>query len=418
MKHVFIMLSFLATILACDKTRDLQKPGEKEKEKEKEATPISLTTKQLERVAVDNAFSFEMFRRVAREDKENALFSPLGLNMALGMLYNGTSGETRGEMAAVMGMAGFSIEEFNAYYKKIADALLAADPLTEMGIVNSIWSREGFPVLPAFVEVNAAYFDAVARTLDFSKPGAVNTINAWCAEKTKNRIPEIIKPPISETTVMYLMNAIYFKNKWRHKFDKKDSKVADFTTATGAKKRVTLMEQTTTFPYYEDELLECVELPYGNGAFSMAVILPRAGTGLDALVDQLDNDKWNSIVAKLYPTPIRLKLPRFTANREMDLITSLKDASITRIFSDLLAEFDNLSAQKVFVSLVKQKTFAEVNEEGTEAAAVTVVGVDLTFAGPTSDIPFFANRPFLYLIRERSTGAILFIGRMNDPEEA
>jgi serpin B len=368
-------------------------------------------------VAVDNAFSFEMFRRVARADKANTLFSPLSLNMALGMLYNGAAGETRTEMARVMGMAGFSIEEFNTYYKTIANALPAADPLTEMGIANSIWSREDFPVLSSFVEVNATYFDAVARTLDFNKPAAANTINAWCAEKMRNKIPEIIENPIPEEAAMFLINAIYFKSKCQYEFDKKDSKVADFTTATGAKKSVTLMEQTTTLPYYSDELLECVELPYGNQAFSMAVILPRAGVELSSLVDSLDNGKWEKVVDHFNADNIRLKLPRFTINHEMLLDTLLQEAGVTRVFDVRLAELDNLSPEQTFVSTVKQKTFAEVNEEGTEAAAVTVVGIEFTSYNPEGPaaIPFFADRPFLYLIRERSTGVILFIGRMDDP---
>ena len=212
--------------------------------------PIVLTVKQAERADADNRFAFNMFREVSvLSDKPNTFFSPLSLNMALGMLYNGASGETRTEMAEVLGMADFTETEINEFYQKMSQALLNIDPLTEISIANSIWYRDGFLVKQSFIDINQKYFDAVVRSLDFGRSDAADIINKWCAEKTKNRIKKIIESPIPDDVAMYLINALYFKSKWQFEFDKKHTKQDDFTKADNQKIKVNLMEQTTALPY-------------------------------------------------------------------------------------------------------------------------------------------------------------------------
>ena len=378
--------------------------------------PIDLTVKQTKKADADNRFALNMFREVSSFSIEpNTFFSPLSLNMALGMLYNGASGETRTEMAEVLGMADFSETEINEYYQKMSQSLLEVDPLTEIAIANSIWYREGFSVKQPFININKKYFDAEVKALDFKKSDAADIINKWCADKTKNRIKEIIEKPIPNDLMMYLINALYFKSMWQSEFDKAKTKQDDFTTAGNQMKKVNMMEQTASFPYFADEHLQCIEMPYGNEAFSMVAILPANDMDIDRLIDYLDNETWQNVVNDLQERQVWLKLPRFKVECELQLNDPVKNVGMERIFDELRADLSNISNVQLFVSAIKQKTFVEVNEEGTEAAAVTAIGIYADSIGPGTPLQFFANRPFLYLIKEKSTGAILFIGRMDEP---
>ena len=407
-----LVASVLCIINACNMDED------PEKEDVIPAEPIELTLKQGEKANADNCFAFTIFKEVsASAQNPNPFFSPLSLNLALGMLYNGASGDTRDEMAEVLGMAGFTEVEINEYYQKMSQALLNIDPLTDISIANSIWYRDGFPVKQPFIDVNQNFFDAVVKALDFDRPDAVDIINKWCADKTKDRIKEIIEKPIPDLIVMYLMNALYFKSKWQFEFNKAHTKQDDFISAGSQKKKVNMMEQTTTLPYYAGQRLQCVEIPYGNEAFSMVVILPDNDMDIEGLIAYLDNTAWQDIVDNLKQLNIWLKLPRFKVECDLILNDPVKNVGMERIFDEFRADFSNISDLQLYVSGIKQKTFVEVNEEGTEAAAVTAIGVGATSigSGAVGAIQFFANRPFLYLIKEKSTGAILFIGRMDEP---
>ena len=377
-------------------------------------TPIALTGKQSEKAGIDNYFAFKMFKEVSASEGKNTFFSPLSLNLALGMLYNGASGETRTEMAEALGMADFTETEINEYYLKMSKALNESDLLTELSIANSIWYRLGLPVKQPFIDVNKNYFDAMVKGLDFDKPDAADTINKWCAEKTKDKIKEIIEGPIRKDAQMYLINALYFKGQWTSVFDEKNTKKDIFTKTDKQELKVDMMEQTRYFPYYADQNVQCIELPYGNGAFSMVVMLPENKMNIEQLVEYVDNDKWLHIVEQMKGWKnIQLKMPRFKIECDISLGTPVKNAGMKRIF---IGGFENISDRELFVSYIKQKTFVEVNEKGTEAAAVTVIGmVDSAGDIPPPPIPFFANRPFLYLIKEKSTGVILFIGRLDAP---
>ena len=409
------ILYLLATYLMCCFLACKSESPDKETIIPKEILPaesIELTFMQRDKVNADNSFAFSMFKEVsALEKTPNTFFSPLSLNLALGMLFNGAMGDTRTEMAEVLGLADLTETEINQFYQKMSQALLKIDPLTEIGIANSIWYRLGCPVKQPFIEINQQYFDAMVDELDFSRPDAAEIINRWCAKKTNNRINDIIANPIDPDIVMYLINALYFKSKWKHPFEEKYTILEDFTTANSQKKKVKMMNQAATLPYYTDQKLQCVELLYGNGAFSMVVILPAENTDINHLIEYLDNDIWRSIINQLYTQDIELKLPRFKVECELPLNNPVKNVGMTKIFDGGLW---NISDYSLCVSEIKQKTFVEVNEEGTEAAAVTVIGVDVM---DTPSVPeqFYANRPFLYLIKEQSTGAILFIGRVDEP---
>ncbi|MCL2417153.1 MAG: serpin family protein [Bacteroidales bacterium] len=384
------------------------------------AQPILLSARQIEKLNATNSFSFKIFREVSRlQEEPNTFFSPLSLNLALGMLYNGTTGETRAEMAKVLGMGHFTDAEINEYFQKMMQALLSIDQLTEISIANSIWYRDSdcFYVKQSFKDINQRYFDAVVRGLDFNRPDAADIINQWCSDKTNGRITEIIEAPIHPDAVMYLINALYFKSKWKFEFDRAHTRQEDFTTANGQTRRVNMMTQTAGLRYYRDQYLRAVELPYGNEAFSMVLILPDNNMSIDELVEHLDSDTWQNIVENLREQNVHLKLPRFRVESDIDLEEPVRNTGIQRIFYGGLQNIGRSTRGPLFVSNILQKTFVEVNEEGTEAAAVTAIEVMTMSLIPGAPIPFFADRPFLYLIRERSTGTILFIGRMDEPTE-
>jgi serpin B len=407
MKRSLFIVTLLLAVAACDKGGPDAPPDP--------AKPIELTTRGAEKVAADNDFAFRFFRETvatAPDDKKvNAFVSPLSMTMALGMLYNGCSAEAAAEMATALGVGDFSADEFNAHYKNLGEALLAVDPLTALAIANSIWTRTGFPVKPAFHDVNRTWYGAEALSRDFSLQATVDEINRWCADKTNGRIPSILSGPISADVVMYLINAVYFKGQWKYQFDKSATRQEPFTLADGSSKDVPMMQMDeTTLPCYADERVQAIDLPYGNGAFSMMIVLPEAGVTLDELAASLDGETYGEIVDGLRETKVRVAIPRWKQECEFPLMDATKNLDIRQIFGEGSLTGIN-DDPRLCVGEIRQKSFVEVNEEGTEAAAVTIVGVEETSVGPS----FRADRPFLYLIRERSTGAILFVGRMDNP---
>lgn len=381
---------------------------------EKPAEPIVLSAVQSQKVAADNAFAFDLFRQViaTADDNKNALISPLSATMALGMLYNGTSPDAGAEMAAALGMADLQPEQINEYYRTMREALLEIDPQTELGIANSIWSREGYGVKKRFIDLNCDYYDAHVESRDFNLPATLKAINNWCAGKTCNKITKIVDR-IPAEAMMYLINAVYFKGVWQCEFDKNNTRQGNFAMAGGKAKNVPMMNQTARFPYCEDASMQCLEMPYGNGAFSMVVMLPVQGKSVDELIAELDADSYNAMLARLAEREVMVKLPRWRQECNFSLNDPLSNLGMRRIF----CSGGNLNGiaddSRLCVSGVQQKSFIEVNEQGTEAAAVTVVEVGVTSV--PSYPRFLADRPFVYLIREKSTGVILFIGRMDEP---
>lgn len=382
----------------------------------KPAMPIRLTEKQAEKASADNGFSFKLFREVSKLQGSNTFFSPFSLNMAMGMLYNGSSGKTRTEMTNILDVSNLSESGLNEYYRKISQDFLEMDLTTEIVMANAIWCNGHFSVKEDFIETGKKYFDADVGVFDFNEAKAIGIINSWCSNKTRGRINNIVADPIQGD--MCLTNAIYFKGKWQRekKFNKEYTKQDEFIKSDNSKNPVNMMEQTIFLPYYSNQYLQCVELPYGNQAFSMIAILPPEKGNVGQLIEYLSDVEWDSIVSNMEEKRVWLKMPRFRMECELILNESLMNVGMGEIFK---GDFLNIADTSLVVSDILQKTFLEVNEEGTEAAAATAVQRITGGAIKTPDKPvrFFANRPFLCLIREKSTGVILFIGRVDDPRE-
>jgi serine protease inhibitor len=381
--------------------------------------PRALSLNEELLVSAGNDFSFRFLDEVYQAAPDSNLFlAPLSASMALGMTLNGAAGTTFDEMRSTLGFGSMSLDQINEGYRDLIDLLLTLDSSVEMGIGNSIWYREGFPVREDFVQRTQSYFDAEVRALDFADPGAANIINGWVKGETMGKIEEIVEDPINRETVMFLINAIYFKGSWTHRFPKEKTKAATFTSEDGATAQVPLMELEDKLLYAETQTYQAVDLPYGGKAFSMTLLLPRSNVPMQELVGSLNSAVWSQIVESLTPKEGTVHLPRFRMEWGRELNDDLKAMGMKVPFIPGQADFGGLSddAQGLFISKVKQKTFVNVDEKGTEAAGVTSVEI-----GRTS-IPdhflFQADRPFLFVIRERFSETILFAGVLVESPEA
>jgi serpin B len=385
-----------------------------------EPIKIVLTETELHMSQEGNAFAANLFATVKEHGKEqeNMLISPLSLNMALAMVWNGAGGETKQSIQKAMGMGNYPPSEVNGYFKKLREALLKTDPMVKLAIANSIWSRKGFPVKPDFYNINREWYNAEVRELDFSAANAPDIINQWCSDNTNGLIDKMIDE-IPNDLMMYLINALYFKGEWANGHGFVAEKTANelFYKEDGSPIEVKMMQQNSELGYFSDELLSATALPYGNKAFSMVFILPNQGVSFDAVLNQLKQvDYWNKC---MYPSgnyDVNLYIPSFKFEYETSLNETLRQLGMEIAFSSL-ADFSGISDVALAISTVKQKAVIEVNEEGSEAAAVTVVEmVYTTIQTEPQPITFKANRPFLFAIKENSTGTVLFMGKIGNPE--
>jgi serine protease inhibitor len=364
-------------------------------------------------IEAGNDFAFRFLAQVYAEDPgSNVFLSPLSASMALGMTLNGAAGGTFDEMRSTLGFGTLSLEQVNQGYRDLMDLLRELDPVVELGIGNSIWYRPGFEVRTDFLGRTRDFFDAEVQSLDFSDPAAAGIINGWVSDETRGKITEIVEDPINPATVMFLINAIYFNGDWTYRFDRAKTTQAPFHGPQGAQGMVPLMEVAGTFPYAETDAYQAVDLPYGGKAFAMTVVLPKEGTSVGELVASLDPWSWAGLVQSFREGEGKVHLPRFRMEWEKTLNETLQAMGMVQAFQAGVADFRGISSPGggnpgLYVSLVKQKAYVDVDEEGTEAAAVTVVVIDRTSAGR---FDFRADRPFLFFIRERLSGTILFAG--------
>jgi serpin B len=396
----------VALVLACSGATE-PRPGEPSPVLE--ALPRALSAGEQKIIAANNDFSFSLFRRLgAAEADSNVFVSPLSASMALGMAMNGASGTTFDEMRATLGFGTASESEIDQGYKSLIALLRGLDPGVDFRIANSIWAREGFPVTPSFLDAGRTWFDAQAATLDFASPGAVKSINDWVSTATAGKIPTILDQ-IRSDEVLFLINAIYFKGSWRAKFDPALTVDAPFHGIAGDQP-AKLMHREGTIRYLQTPTFSAVDLPYGNSAYSMSVVLPNTGQSVDAVLASLQADSWSAWAAQFRDAEIDLHLPRLELAWERMLIPDLQTLGMRAPFQANGADFSRMSplGDQLFISTVKQKTYVKVNEEGTEAAAATSVGMTATSAPLRT--AFRVDRPYVFVIRERLSGTILFLG--------
>jgi len=405
--YIIVILISLSTLTACEESEPIQK----------EIPKITLNKKAAEIIEADKAFGFELFREVLNlSEKDNLMISPLSVSYALGMTYNGAAGTTLEAFKDVLHFGDLTTEEVNESYKDLMGQLIHLDNQVEFSIANSIWYRLGFQVLPEFIDANKDYFDAAVKEIDFTDPQTVEIINGWIEDKTNDKIKDMLDF-IPGDAVMYLINAIYFNATWKYEFEKEDTYQGDFNLADGNQHQVDYMRVTGDFAYTSNEDFTAVELPYGDSTFSMVVMRPSGETEVSDLVAKLDVARWDSWFDNSSFTGVQIDLPKFKYEFKELLNDPLKSLGLDVAFSEFEADFTRINpAGNLFISRVIHQTFIDVQEEGTEAAAATIVEMCGKSFGEDNPIYFKADKPFLYLIKENSTGAVVFIGKVGKPE--
>jgi serine protease inhibitor len=374
-----------------------------------------LTSNEQALIGSTNTFGLKLFRTINElENKPNIFISPLSVSLALGMTLNGAAGATYDSMQKTLEHDGLTNQEINQSYQSLTTLLTNLDPKVLFTIANSIWYRYTFEVEAEFIQTNKIYFDAEVTPLDFGTPEATDIINAWVNEKTREKIKEIIKPPINPLTVMFLINAIYFKGTWTYQFDSTKTKDGEFTCTDGTKKTVRMMNQTNNFLYYEDNTMQAIDLPYGNGDFRMTVLLPKPSIPIDAFIAGLDIQTMKEIINRLDSAQVVFSMPRFKLEYDLLMNDVLKTMGMAVAFS-VTADFTRINRNGgLHISQVRHKSFVEVNEEGTEAAAVTIVEIGIVSIGGGPSV-MTVNRPFVFVIRDAPSSTVLFIGKIGNP---
>lgn len=407
MNCLLILLSVI--LVSCEK--DDNGPEYPTEEKE-----IVLSVNSKDMVSSDNQFGIEIFKRMLNADKDkNLMISPLSISQALLMTYNGADGDTKKAFEETLFLNDLTIEEVNQSAQELVEALLEVDPSVIIDIANSIWYRDEYTIKPEFIQVNEDYYNAEVQQLVFNDE-AVDIINAWVKDKTNGKIEEIIDS-IDPMTLMFLINAVYFKGNWKYQFEESNTVNGEFTLSSGSKITVPFMHQLITANVMNHDDFTILDLPYGRGNFSMFIILPDEDKTIDDVLELWNNDTYNQWLNDFTEVgELDVVIPKFKFAYEKALNEVLKNMGLTLAFDPDQADFSNIiENMQLYISKVKHKTFIEVNEKGTEAAAVTSVEISFTSVNPSSQ--FIADRPFLFVIREKYTNSMLFMGRVEDPSK-
>lgn len=407
-KSILAILLSAAVAGSCDKGEGPQDTHGQE---------LQLNETDREQIVQTNAFTASLFLEATKdlESDENAFLSPLGVSAVMAMTYNGAGGETKDAIANAFGFDQISNEDLNAYYQTLIKGLPLVNPQTELLMGNAIWYNENMTLKPDFLKISKRSYLAKAGKLDFTDPRAKDAINDWVTEQTKGKIEKIIEQTQADD-LAYLLNAIYFKGMWEHKFDKEKTEKADFRTASDQVVQTDFMQNRESYRRLTMEALglEAVEISYTDNKFSMVLVRPT-----DALTHDWDTAELADFVkalgteqATFRSGKIDLYIPKFKFSYERKLNDDLTNMGMGVAFQDN-ADFSNLSGQTAKISEVKHKAFVEVDEEGTEAAAVTNVGAVVTSAPIIPKVRF--DRPFVFLIKENASNLILFVGKVNNP---
>lgn len=444
-KYLFSSLAMIATssiMLSCSSaSSELTDDWEEPHKVVNWATspqPIELTEEQKVFANDNNGFTFNFIKAVNDINTSGAsfIYSPLSITYLLGMTNDAATGTTEKEIEQTLGFHEGGIQAVNEYCKKLIEGLPKVDESVKFNIANAIFLNKQYKLNKQFEQDMQYYYDAKAEALDFSSPQAADVINRWCKEKTHDMIPKVLEET-DDKMVSFLLNAIYFKADWTSKFDTKYTKTETFTKENG-QTQLPLMHQKVLIEYAKNEIFSALKIPYGKNFWTMTVMLPEEGKTTDDIINELAKSSSNKTTqdnpweilqnnnSRLYE--VDLKLPRFeTASdtqkleNEEKLIGVLKKMGIQRAFTpegseipNMCESSDGMGGMNLYISMMQQIAKIEVNEEGSEAAAVTIGGFENTCEGPDPEFPkatFHANRPFVYVISEASSGVILFVGK-------
>ncbi|MEH1970896.1 serpin family protein [Nostoc sp.] len=383
-------------------------------------TPLQKKTVNTDTRIVEssNKFGFKLFSEVLKDDKgeKNVFISPSSVAIALAMTYNGASGSTQQAMAKTLELQGMNLPEINSSYAAALKQLLDnQDAKVQLSIANSLWANQDVSFAPDFIKRTQDFYQAKVSNLNFKDAAASSIINNWVKENTKGKIAKIVET-IEPNQVLFLINAIYFKGNWSNEFDKSQTAQYPFYITSGRRKQLSMMSQDGDYRYYESEQFQAVSLPYGkDGKVSFYIFLPKQNSNLKAFYQNLNIENWEKWMAQFKKQKGFIRLPRFKTDYEVTLNDALKTLGMEEAFSNK-ANFSGMG-KNFAISQVKHKTFVEVNEEGTEAAAATSVGIVATSLRDEPE-PFrmIVDRPFFCAIRDNQTGSLLFMGSIIEPQ--
>ncbi|GAB3546718.1 serpin family protein [Spirosoma fluminis] len=357
-------------------------------------------------------FAFDLAKRVntAEGQGSNFFVSPLSLHMALGMVMNGANGQTAQEIQQTLKLDAQTLAEANQTYRNLIDNLPTVDPNVTVTLANSVWNRNTFPVETSFQNILKETFSADVSAQDFADPATVGKINNWASQKTNGRIPKVIDQ-IQPDNVMFLLNALYFKGDWKTRFNADQTMDSPFKLASGNETTVRMMRLNTDLRRLVKPTYAAFELPYGSDKYAMTVLLPSGNTTAESLISSFSSDEWTQLQKDMSVGKFDIGLPKFTMNYEIKLNNVLEAMGMPTAFTDG-ADFTKINAKGgLTLSFVKQNTFVAVDEKGTEAAAVTTGGISVTSAPQA----YLCDRPFVFVIHEKTSGTVLFVGKVADP---
>jgi serpin B len=376
---------------------------------------LSVTDKEVIRGA--NNFGFNLFQAINNEKaEENVFISPLSVSVALGMVSNGAAGDTRDSILKVLDLVGLSLEDVNQTYRLLIDHLTTLDSNVAMEIANSNWLRQGINFKEQFVRLNRDYFDAEVHSVDFLNPATLSAINNWVSEKTHGKIKKILNG-LDPLTILILINAVYFKGSWTYEFDPEYTENLLFYPANGSTIQTATMSQRAEFLYYQNESFQSVDLPYGDEKFSMTIFLPSPSSSVDEFIGNFSRENFEAWLEEYHRDTVNLYLPKFELELKYKLNDVLTALGMGIAFVPSMTGFANIvEGIELYISQVIHKTYVKVDEEGTEAAAVTAVVFGTTSGPPDPEIFMRIDRPFVFVIRDNTTNAILFMGKILNPQ--
>ena len=403
---VAFIFTFPLTFLSCNKEPVETLPTD--------PVQINLTTDQVSLIESENSFALDIFKKVIENsaESENIIISPLSISSALSMTLNGANGATRDAMMEALRVNGLTPEIINNSYKNLTEALLNVDKRVLISIANSVWTENNFVVKKPFTDILTQFYNAESKSFDITDPLVPKQINSWIESKTNGLIKNMVDK-LEDNTVMLLINAIYFKGKWKSQFDKENTIQGSFYKPGGITAQVPMMKQTSDFKIYNGEGFTLAEFPYGQANFVMDIILPDNNIGVNNMIPLISNNSFKGWLNQLGQRKTDLTFPRFKYGYKKQLKDILIKMGMGIAFTEN-ADFSNISDINLLINEVTHQAFIETNEEGTEAAAATIVGIGTT-SMPVGPFVLNIDHSFLYIIRETSTNSILFMGRVVDP---
>lgn len=370
-------------------------------------------------VKANNDFGFNLFSQLQQQKSQpqNIFISPQSIAIALTMTRNGTKGKTLQEINQTLELK-FDLAQLDLSYSKLIQILTTADPTIKLAIANSLWVNQNIQNIQLkdrFIEQTQEFYRGKVTNLNFANSSAPETINQWVASNTAYKISEIVDS-LSPEAAIYLINAIYFQGSWTKKFDPRQTTQQPFLIGAQSKP-VAMMSQTGDYRYYANEQFQAVRLPYGKGEIGMYIFLPQTSSSLKQFNQQLNLDNWQEWLRNMRSQPGNISLPKFKLEYDTELKDALSAMGMERVFDSTQADFSAMTDSPVAIDTVKHKAVIEVDEEGTEAAGVTSIGIRITSVMPEQRFNLNIDRPFFLAIEDHITETILFMGNVVEPEE-